>query len=82
MESWHARGIQGTTVYHALVRKKDFRGSYSSGRRFLAGREAARPRVTTVLEFDPGKATQVDFDKGPEVVDPQRDRARQAAYRR
>ena len=24
----------------------------------------------TVLEFDPGEAAQVDFGKGPEVIDP------------
>ena len=28
------------------------------------------PQVTTVLEFDPGEAAQVDFGKGPEVLDP------------
>ena len=39
-------------------------------RRFLAGLEAAHPQVTTVLEFDPGEAAQVDFGKGPEVIDP------------
>ena len=39
-------------------------------RRFLAGLEAAHPQVTTVLEFDPGEAAQVDFGKGPEVLDP------------
>ena len=38
-------------------------------RRFLAGVEAAHPQVTTVLEFDPGEAAQVDFGKGPEVLD-------------
>ena len=26
--------------------------------------------MTTVLEFDPGEAAQVDFGKGPEVLDP------------
>jgi len=26
--------------------------------------------VTTVLEFEPGEAAQVDFGKGPEVLDP------------
>jgi transposase len=70
VEAWHAQGIQGTTIYDALVRRHGFRGSYSSLRRFLAALEAAHPRVTTALEFDPGEAAQVDFGKGPEVVDP------------
>ena len=30
----------------------------------------SHPQVTTVLEFDPGEAAQVDFGKGPEVLDP------------
>ena len=67
---WWRQGIQGTTIHGALVRSHGFTGSYSSVRRFLAGLEAARPQVTTVLEFDPGEAAQVDFGKGPEVLDP------------
>ena len=37
-------------------------------RRFLAGLEAAYPHVATMLEFDSGEAAQVDFGKGPEVL--------------
>ena len=58
---WWRQGIQGTTIHGALVRSHGFTGSYSSVRRFLAGLEAAHPQVTTVLEFDPGEAAQVDF---------------------
>ena len=67
---WWRQGIQGTTIHAALVRSHGFTGSYSSVRRFLAALEAAHPQVTTVLEFDPGEAAQVDFGKGPEVLDP------------
>ncbi len=67
---WWRRGIQGTTIHAALVRNHGFTGSYSSVRRFLATLEAAHPEVTTVLEFEPGEAAQVDFGKGPEVLDP------------
>ena len=67
---WWRQGIQGTTIHGALVRSHGFTGSYSSVRRFLAGLEAAHPQVTTVLEFDPGEAAQVDFGKDPEVLDP------------
>lgn len=66
---WRNQGIQGTTIHAALMRRHGFRGSYSSVRRFLQGVEAAHPRVTTVLEFDPGQAAQVDFGKGPDIVD-------------
>ena len=58
------RSIESACASHG------FTGSYSSVRRFLAGVEAAHPQVTTVLEFDPGEAAQVDFGKGPEVLDP------------
>ena len=58
---WWRQGVQGTTIHGALVRSHGFTGSYSSVRRFLAGLEAAHPQVTTVLEFDPGEAAQVDF---------------------
>ena len=34
-----------------------------------AGLEAAYPGATTVLEFDPGEAAQVNFGKGPNLVD-------------
>ena len=67
---WWRQGVQGTTIHGALVRSHGFTGSYSSVRRFLAGVEAAHPQVTTVLEFDPGEAAQVDFGKGPEILDP------------
>ncbi len=67
---WWRDGIQGTTIYTALVRQHSFRGSYSSVRRFLKALDAAHPRVTTVLDFEPGEAAQVDFGKGPAIVDP------------
>ena len=57
---WWRQGIQGTTIYAALVRNHGFTASYSSVRRFLATLEGAHPQVTTVLEFDPGEAAQVD----------------------
>jgi len=66
---WWNEGVQGTTIHAALVRRHRFAGSYSSVRRFLQGLEATRPRATTVLAFDPGEAAQVDFGKGPDLVD-------------
>ena len=67
---WWRQGIQGTTIHSALVRNHGFTGSYSSVPRFLARLEAAHPQVTTVLEFQPGEAAQVDFGKGLEILDP------------
>lgn len=69
VRAWHKQGFQGTTIYQALVRKHRFTGSYSSVRRFLQGLELADPQVAAVLDFEPGDTAQVDFGKGPRIVD-------------
>jgi transposase len=66
---WWKQGIDGTTIHHALIRKYGFQGSYSSVRRYLAGLQEAHPQVTTVLEFAPAEAAQVDFGAGPKITD-------------
>ena len=53
-------GVQGTTIHSALVRKYGFQGSYSSVRRFQAQFKADHPQLTTILEFEPGDAAQVE----------------------
>lgn len=67
--AWRENGIQGSTIHAALVRKYGFQGSYSSVRRFLAQYKTDNPEVTTILDFDPGEAAQVDFGKGPQIID-------------
>lgn len=69
IEQWVGEGIRGTTIHQALQRKYAFAGSYSSVRRFVRGLSDANPQVTTVLDFAPGEAAQVDFGKGPEIID-------------
>ena len=69
IESWVENGIRGTTIHQALKRKYGFTGSYSAVRRFIRGLADTNPRVTTVLDFAPGEAAQVDFGKGPEIID-------------
>ena len=66
---WIKQGIDGTTIHQALVRKYNFSGSYSSVRRFMSAVKESTPEVTTFLEFKPGEAVQVDFGKGPMIVD-------------
>ena len=65
---WQA-GVQGTVIYQALVRQHGFSGSYLSVARFLQGLKATVPKATVILEFAPGDAVQVDFGRGPELVD-------------
>ncbi len=69
VSGWWKEGIAGTTIHQALVRKYGFQGSYSAVRRYLAGLEEVHPQVTTVLEFAPGEAAQVDFGTGPTITD-------------
>ncbi|MDY6950801.1 MAG: IS21 family transposase, partial [Thermodesulfobacteriota bacterium] len=69
VKTWWEKGIQGTTIHQALVRNYGFAGSYSSVRRFLSCLKDTHPQVTTILEFEPGEAAQVDFGAGPRIVD-------------
>lgn len=69
VKEWLEEGIQGTTIHQALIRKHGFTGSYSSLRRYLKKLSEANPTVTTVMEFEPGDAVQVDFGAGPRIVD-------------
>jgi len=52
-----------------LERKHGFTGSYSSLRRFLQQLDQTNHQVTSVIEFDPGDAAQIDFGQGPRIVD-------------
>lgn len=69
VKDWMGQGLQGTTIYQALINKYGFTGSYSSLRRYLAKLAEAAPKLTTVLTFMPGEAAQVDFGAGPRIVD-------------
>lgn len=68
--AWVDAGIPGTAIHAALMRNHGFTGSYSSVRRMLAAIEATRPpKATTILEFAPAEAAQVDFGAGPTITD-------------
>ena len=68
VESWLKQGIQSTTIYRALQRKFDFKGSYSSVRRFAQQWDQNIPKdVTVILDFAPGEAAQVDFGSGAKL---------------
>jgi transposase len=67
--AWWQAGIAGTTIHQALVRQHGFGGSYLSVARFLQGLKAATPKATTILDFAPGDAAQLDFGSGPRLID-------------
>jgi hypothetical protein len=69
IKKWVAAGIQGTTIHRALVDQFGFTGSYSSVRRLLQKLGKAKPDASCMLDFAPAEAAQVDFGKGPDIVD-------------
>ena len=69
IRQWVEEGIAGTAIHAALQRNHGYAGSYSSVRRFIQGIRSETRCTTVVLEFAPGEAAQVDFGKGPEIID-------------
>lgn len=61
--------MDATTIWAKLQREHGFEGSYSSVQRFVASLDLRAPRATAPLVFAPGEAAQLDFGKGPELVD-------------
>jgi len=67
---WLKEGITGTVIFRALQEKYSYNGSYSSVRRFIKNlKDSIPPDATVILDFEPGEAAQVDFGKGPEIID-------------
>ena len=69
IKRWVDQGIQATTIYQALVEQFGFTGSYSSVRRKVQKIRAQNPKASCVLDFAPAEAGQVDFGKGPDIID-------------
>lgn len=68
--SWVQAGIRGTAIHAALKRNHGYTGSYSAVRRMLQLIAAdTPPKATTILDFAPGEASQVDFGAGPLITD-------------
>jgi transposase len=67
---WFNEGIQGTTIYDALVRDHGFTGSYSCVRRYLKTLKGTQVKTSIRLTFKPGESAQVDFGKGPNITNP------------
>jgi transposase len=68
--SWHAAGIQGSTIHATLTRNHGFTGSHSAMYRFLQQILVDEvPAVPMRLMFKPGEAGQLDFGAGPLITD-------------
>jgi transposase len=69
IEEWTQQGIQATTIHAALQRQHGFQGGYDVIRRQVKKIKAKSPKTTMILDFKPGECAQVDFGKGPTLVD-------------
>ena len=70
VNQWIKDGVQGSTIHTTLVNNHGFTGSYWAVNRYIKSIIAAQPgKISTVMEFEPGDATQVDFGAGPLIVD-------------
>ncbi|MCA7955873.1 IS21 family transposase, partial [Burkholderia seminalis] len=66
MRDWLTASVQGTTIHAALRRNHGYTGSYSAVKRMVRHLVAERGvAATTILEFAPADAVQVDFGAGP-----------------
>ena len=67
--SWFKADVWGTTIHSALKRDHGDTGSYSAVRRFQKHLGAERiVTATTILNFPPADAVQVDFGAGPSLI--------------
>lgn len=69
ISNWFEADVQGTTIHSALKRNHGYTGSYSAVRRFLKHLGAERNvTATTILDFPPADAAQIDFGAGPALI--------------
>lgn len=70
VKGWFQQGVSNVVVLRALQEKHGFAGSYSAVRRFVRNlKENEPPKVTVMLDHDPGDTGQVDFGSGPTIID-------------
>lgn len=69
IKEWVEQQVNGRVIHRALTESHGYRGSYASVNRMIRRITAAAPVVTTVLDFEPGHTAQIDFGKGPEIID-------------
>lgn len=69
VKNWIEEGVSGVVMLRVLRQSHGYGGSYSSLQRLVRQISDTTPRVTTVLDFAPGEAAQVDFGKGPPLID-------------
>lgn len=70
IKKWVEEGIQASTIYQHLITNHGYQGSYNSVQRFTKKlKKESSLNLTVPLHFKPGEAAQVDFGKGPRLLD-------------
>ena len=69
--TWHAQGINATTIRLALQRKHGYSGSVYAIYRLLKREPDATPKATVILDFPVAQMAQADFGSGPLITDRQ-----------
>lgn len=69
IEEWVMQGIQASTIYAHLQQVHGFKGSYSIIQRHIKMLKGKQKPATTILDFRPAEAAQVDFGQGPKLID-------------
>lgn len=66
-----SKGVEAQAIWRILQDESDFRGSYSSVKRFVRRLESDREPETTIrIEVTPGEEAQVDFGYAGHFIDP------------
>lgn len=66
---WITQGIQAKVIHRHLQTAYGFNGAYSAVVRFVQKNKGTNVQLTVPLHFKPGEAGQVDFGKGPKLLD-------------
>ena len=66
---WHAQGHSLTAIHTNLIKRYGYTSGYDSVRRYVLKHSKQQPKVTTILDFAPGEAVQIDFGVGPKLLD-------------
>ena len=70
IDPWIKEGIQASVIHQHLAANHGFEGSYNCVQRYVKKQRDLLPADLTVpLNFAPGEASQVDFGKGPTLLD-------------
>lgn len=67
--AWHKQGIRVSVIHRVLMNKHNYEGSYSAVVRFIQSHAPSKIKASMPLNFDPAEAAQVDFGKGPIIID-------------